>query len=275
MFRKVVNLVKGKKQEEELEKKKTQFMESKSHADLRQVARLTEERKSDPVVAETTESFAPESMSLFKNALNADKVDETELEQQWLSTKTQKMEELLGKEHEYITAALIPFEIGGTLDLHYYPHDIEGTGIATQELTFACKKSPTNDWFRKFELVMFTRETLELAHVEHDETPFGKVHSHYRSILNPLARHALQSKLNPYEIVQLPEGIAGRKKTYLICVPYKFSEHGIADFGLLAIMEIFYSEMEYAKRRGGESLIRLLEERAYYPYADMDRHPVI
>ena len=44
--------------------------------------------------------------------------------------------------------------------------------------------------------------------------------------------------------------------------------------GLLAIIEIFRSEMEFAREHGGEELLSQLKEHGHYPYSDLDRDPV-
>jgi hypothetical protein len=49
----------------------------------------------------------------------------------------------------------------------------------------------------------------------------------------------------------------------------------VADrFGLLAVIEVFRSEMDYARQRGGANLIKLLKEKGHYPYSDLDREAV-
>jgi hypothetical protein len=44
-------------------------------------------------------------------------------------------------------------------------------------------------------------------------------------------------------------------------------------FGLLAVIEIFRSEMDYARKHGGAKLIKRLKEKGHYPYSDLDREP--
>jgi len=45
------------------------------------------------------------------------------------------MEAILGKEHDMVMHAMIPYAIGGGLDLYYFPNKIEGVAIATKELS--------------------------------------------------------------------------------------------------------------------------------------------
>ena len=45
-------------------------------------------------------------------------------------------------------------------------------------------------------------------------------------------------------------------------------------FGILAVIEVFRSEMAYAREHGGEALLTLLKTAGHYPYSDLDRTPV-
>ena len=44
---------------------------------------------------------------------------------------------------------------------------------------------------------------------------------------------------------------------------------------LLLCLEVFRSEMEYARKNGSEKLLDLLKEKSIYPYSDLDRDPVV
>ena len=59
--------------------------------------------------------------------------------------KSKFMETVLGKEHDMVMHAIIPYDIGGSLDLYYYPSFMGGTAIATKELTNFKFKKPEND----------------------------------------------------------------------------------------------------------------------------------
>ena len=47
-----------------------------------------------------------------------------------------------------------------------------------------------------------------------------------------------------------------------------------AEFGLLAGIEVFRSEMDYARENGGAKLLKRLKAKGHYPYCDMERDPV-
>ena len=64
------------------------------------------------------------------------------------------MVELLGEEHNMVMHAIIPYAIGGGLDLYYFPNGIAGTAVATKELCETPGEGSSNDVFRGYELVV-------------------------------------------------------------------------------------------------------------------------
>ncbi len=200
--------------------------------------------------------------------------EEEKLEDEWYEKKSKLMELMLGTEHDMVMHALIPYEVGGALDLYYYPNGIPGTAIATKELTHACRESSSNDKYKKYELVMFIKETLNLDEANDEDTVFGKVHQNISSILNPMANYSEQAKLNPNETCEFPSDMEDIGGKCLIFSDYN-SKNNEEDFGLMAVIEIFRSEMEYAMQNSGGELISLLKEKGYYPYSEMNREPVV
>ncbi|ADG66991.1 hypothetical protein Plim_1156 [Planctopirus limnophila DSM 3776] len=199
---------------------------------------------------------------------------EDSLESQWYAEKSARMVELLGEEHDMVMHAIIPYAVGGGLDLYYYPHLIPGTGIATKELSNSPSEGSTNNVFTTYEFVMFTRHDLSLEDAQKPETPFGKMHYTINAILNMMAPYSAQAKLNPFETVEFPsdmEVVGGR---CLILDAYGMTD-AHADFGLMLIMEIHRVEMDYARQHGGQALLEKLMAANYYPYSDLDRPPVV
>jgi hypothetical protein len=204
---------------------------------------------------------------------------EDQAAREWYDRKCQLMEELLGREHDMVMHALFPYAIGGSLDLYYYPHGIVGTGIATKELTETPGNGPSNRQLETYELVMFTREKLDLDLVEDTSTLFGRAHRSIDSILNCIARYSAQAILNPKETCEFPADMEVVGGKCLVFDAYKiesdYREEGYRDaFGLLLIMEVHRSEMEYARTNGGASLIEKLKFAGVYPYSDLDRPAV-
>ena len=60
--------------------------------------------------------------------MSAHSTDE-KLAQRWYDRKSALMEASLGKEHDIVMHAIIPFAIGGGLDLCYYPDSVPGAEV--------------------------------------------------------------------------------------------------------------------------------------------------
>lgn len=213
-------------------------------------------------------------LSLFgkKNAPIPREYDE-EAASRWHDEKSAYMETVLGKEHDMVMHAIIPYAVGGGLDLYYYPNGIEGVGIATKEVSDLPDQGSSNKQFDQYELVMFTRHKLDLDIAKDKSTPFGKAHSNINSILNCIAPYSAQATLNHNETCEFPEDMEGLGGKCLIFQAYGWSGER-QNFGLLAVIEVFRSEMQFARESGTASLIERLKEAGYYPYSDLDREPV-
>ncbi|HVW01441.1 MAG TPA: suppressor of fused domain protein [Planctomycetaceae bacterium] len=196
-------------------------------------------------------------------------------ETDWDEHKSVLMESVLGKEHDMVSHAWIPFAVGGALDLYYYPNGIAGTGIATKELATTPTEGSSNEFHRTYELVMFTRYTLDLDEAEDQETEFGAAHWKMQTILNLIARYSLEATLNPHDTCEFPEDMDDVGGKCLIFDDYAcISDDVVERFGLLLVLEVHRSEMEFAREEGTEELITLLKEQGYYPYSDLDRPAV-
>ena len=196
-------------------------------------------------------------------------------EDEWYEQKSGLMETILGKEHNMVMHAFIAYAVGGALDIFFYPNGIPGTALATKELSNACQDSSTNDKFEKYELVMFTRAALDLEAAKNPETPFGKAHDNISRILNPIAHYSEEAKLNPNETCEFPADMEDIGGKCLIFADYVAKTDKKEDFGLLAVIEIHRSEMQFAMENSGAALLNMLKEHGHYPYSDLDREPVV
>lgn len=192
---------------------------------------------------------------------------------EWYDKKTAMMVDILGEEHGMVMHAIIPYAIGGGLDLYYFPNGVSGTAIATKELCEMPGEGSSNDVFETYELVMFTRHVLSLDDANDKSTPFGRAHNTINAIFNCIAPYSEQAKLNPNETCEFPEDMETVGGKCLIFDAYHF-DGDRADFGLLAIIEIHRSEMDYAREHGGKKLLAKLKKAGYYPYSDMERPAV-
>lgn len=195
------------------------------------------------------------------------------LAQAWYDEKSALMVDVLGDEHDMVMHAMIPYVVGGGLDLYYFPNGITGTAIATKELCELPGVGSSNDVFEAYELVMFTRHALSLDDAHDPSTPFGRAHQSINAILNCIARYSAEATLNPNETCEFPADMETIGGKCLIFDSYDF-DGAQAEFGLLAIIEIHRSEMEYARSQGGKKLITRLKKAGYYPYSDLERPAV-
>ena len=198
-----------------------------------------------------------------------------DLAKRWYERKSALMEASLGKEHDIIMHALIPYYVGGGLDLYYYPNALPGTAIATKELCELPDAGPSNKVFSCYELVMFTKHELDVGAADNESTAFGRQHSNIKAILNLIARYSAEAKLNPNETCEFLADMVGMGGKCVIFDEYACHSDDMAEsFGLLAVIEVFQSEMAYARGRGTTQLIERLKSEDYYPYSDLDREPV-
>jgi len=71
--------------------------------------------------------------------------------------KKQGLEHILGEMHDIVGHAIIPFAIGGAVDMYYFPNHIKGTGFATMELLEPDGTGPLPNRLGTYELVAFTK----------------------------------------------------------------------------------------------------------------------
>ncbi len=196
--------------------------------------------------------------------------------------KSKFMQKNLGNEHNLVMHAIIPYHIGGSLDLYYFPNFMKGTAIATKELTNYKFKKPSNDWFDSYELVMCTKHKIDLDSTKIEnpkKNTFSYDHKYINYIINAVGRYSSLAKLNPYETIEFPDdfGEISEKCLILDSLTEPFIDKNTKNkkFGLMLVMEIHRSEMEYAMKQNGKELIDLLKKENIYPFTGIDRKPII
>src|SRR5918912_1106382 len=65
--------------------------------------------------------------------IQSDKFSDEDYEKDY-ELKSKALEDILGKMHNLVGHAIIPFAVGGAVDMYYFPNHISGTGFATMEL---------------------------------------------------------------------------------------------------------------------------------------------
>ena len=186
------------------------------------------------------------------------------------------LEYVLGKSHNMVGHAIVPFDIGGAVDMYYFPNGIKGTGIATMELLKPDGTGPIPNRLGTYELVAFTK--LDYIQEPEEASPYKLMESRIWGILTGIGYYSFDAKLEPLETCEMPRG-EGEPNLCLIFDEYKPDGKefriGKKRHGLLLIMEVHRDEMEFAMDNGTGKLIGKLKERGYYPYSDLDRESVI
>jgi len=108
-----------------------------------------------------------------------------------------------------------------------------------------------------------------------ETTDFGRVHRSINSILNRIAPYSAEATLNPNETCEVPAGLEHVGGKCLIFDEWDCrSDEMVDSFGLLLVLEIFRSEMNFAREYGAAELFARLKKAGCYPYSDMDREAV-
>ncbi len=190
--------------------------------------------------------------------------------------KTIGLESVLGNMHNTVGHAIIPFAVGGAVDMYYFPNHIKGTGFATMELLDPAGNGPLKNRLGTYELVAFTKHDYKTD--EETPTPFDKIERQACGFLSMIGKYSSQAVLNPKETLEVPNG-EGKDNTCIVFDDYNPNDRvfriGDRTHYLLLCMEIFESEMTYARENGSDGLFKRLREAGHYPYSDMDRDPVV
>jgi len=194
--------------------------------------------------------------------------------QEYDEAKMLALEKILGKMDDTLDHALIPFIAGGTVDMYYFSRSyIPGTVVVTMELIGPDGKGPKAGRLGTYELVMCTRK----PHNDENED-FRKIAGQFNIILTTLANYSFQTVINPNETAELP---AENPSDTNYIVFDEFDAQGIAfeimgkKHGLLLVIEVYKSELDYARTNGTAELIKKLRTAGVYPYSDLNREPVL
>jgi hypothetical protein len=187
--------------------------------------------------------------------------------------KEKGLESVLGEMYHIVGHAIIPFSVGGAVDMYYFRNHIKGTGFATMELLDLDGNGPKPNRLGTYELVAFTKQPYnENEEVQND---FNLVERRICGTFTRIGNYSFDAVLNPGETCEIP--IEGEENRCLIFDNYKPDDKefkvGNRTHHLLLCLEIFRSEMEYARANGSMKLFNLLKEKNYYPYSDLDREP--
>lgn len=174
--------------------------------------------------------------------------------------------------HGMVGHAIIPFSIGGAVDMYYFTNHIPGTGFATMELLDPNGNGPKPNRLGTYELVAFTKEIYN----ESEATAFNLIERRICGIFTAIGNYSFDAVLNPNETCEVPPGDDTNR-----CLVFDNYQPGGKAFTvdnrkhhLLLCIEIYRSEMEFARKKGSAALFNLLKQKGFYPYSDLSREPV-
>lgn len=214
-------------------------------------------------------------MKLFNNLFNREqKIWNAEALDLYFEQKNELMPKILGKQYPSVGHAIVGFNVGGAVDMYYYEPKEGGTLFATQELVRPTGEKSVKNAKGYYELVALTKQPF--ANVKIGEGPFGEIERRMCGIFTGVARFSYKAKLEPLETCEFP--VHGEDNRCLIFDSYEgyqaFQLEG-ETHSFLLIIEVFRTEMEYARANGTQRLIELLKEKGHYPYSDLNREPVV
>jgi hypothetical protein len=189
--------------------------------------------------------------------------------------KKQGLESVLGEMHNLVGHAIIPFQVGGAVDMYYFPNALDGTAFVTMELIEPDGSGPQPSKIGTYELVAFTKHRIG---DEENKAAFEQIERRICGIFTVLGRYSYEVQLNPFDTVEVPVS-KDEPNRCLILDEYRVPglDFIIGDrrHSLLSVIEVFRSEMEYAMKHESQIVLSKLKEKGYYPYSDLDREPVI
>jgi hypothetical protein len=189
--------------------------------------------------------------------------------------KSKGLEKVLGEMHGLVGHAIIPFSIGGAVDMYYFPNHIQGTGFATMELIAPDGTGPLPNRLGTYELVAFTKHPYHTS--EDEKTPFNFIERRICGIFTSIGFYSFEAALNPKETCEIPrEGEENRCLVFDLYEPNGTTfTIGERKHHLLLCIEVFKSELDFARENGSDALFTLLKQAGHYPYSDLDREPVV
>jgi hypothetical protein len=195
------------------------------------------------------------------------------LDKQHYELKKAGLESRLGPMHSMVGHAIIPFEVGGATDMYYFPQPDGGTAFATMELIDRLGNGPLPNERGTYELVAFSRIGPPAEGDELAAERFSRIERRLCGIFTRIGRYSFDSVLNPGETCEIPND--DEPSPCLVFDDWGGVQIGGKDHGLLLVLEIFPSEMNFAREHGSPALLERLRAAGHYPFSDLDRKPIV
>lgn len=199
--------------------------------------------------------------------------------------KTKALEKILGPMENHVGHAVIPFFLGGGLDLYYFCSSyVPGTVIASMELINSDGSGPKRNRLGMFELVMCTRHCFradpltDSVSVRPRESQDDLIRNRIWVNMTTVAQYVQTNRVEPGDTCEIPDESKDDRR-YIVFD--EFDSHNIPfliegkRYGLLLCIEVHKSEMAFARQEGTKALFKIMKETNVYPYSDLDRKPVV
>lgn len=199
--------------------------------------------------------------------------------------KTRALEKILGPMENPVGHAVIPFFLGGGLDLYYFCSSyVPGTVIASMELINSDGSGPKRNRLGTFELVMCTRHrfqtdpSTDTVSVRSRGSRDDLIRNRIWVNMTTVAQYVQTNKIEPGDTCEIPYESTDDRRYIVVD---EFDTHRIPfliegkRYGLLLCIEVHESEMEFARQQGTKALFKRMKEADVYPYSDLDRDPVV
>lgn len=201
--------------------------------------------------------------------------------------KRAAMERILGPMDDLVGHAIIPFQIGGAVDMYSFSRAMPGTVFATMELILPDGSGPKPNRLGTYELVACTVHEWEeekdragqaTAQDKEQQCDIDRIERRICGIFTTIGNYSRDVVVEPGQTAEIP-GEDGNDTKCLVFDEYDtkgvpFDIEGTRH-GLLLCIEVHRSEMEFAMEKGTAALLAMLKEAGHYPYSDLGRQPVI
>lgn len=208
------------------------------------------------------------------NETEQDSWTEAELEMHY-NLKQQGLETVLGPMHNMVGHAIIPFALGGAVDMYAFPQKDGSTAFASMELIQPDGTGSVPNRLGTYELVAFTRCGVNTREAENDG--FSAMEQRICGLFTRIGNFSFEVKIEPGETAEFPN--EHEDPQCLIFSDYRPEGQpfkiGDQAHGLLLVIEVHKSEMDYARQNGTPQLIDKLKTAGYYPNSDLDRPSVV
>ena len=208
------------------------------------------------------------------NETEQDSWTEEELELHF-DLKQQGLETVLGPMHNTVGHAIIPFSLGGAVDIYSFPQEDGSTAFASMELIQPDGTGSVPNQLGTYELVAFTRYGVNPRETKKDG--FSTMEQRICGLFTRIGNFSFEVKLEPGETAEFPN--EQEDAQCLIFSDYRPDGRpfniGDQEHGLLLVIEVHKSEMDYARQNGTPQLIDKLKAAGYYPKSDLDRPSVV